>query len=265
MSKKDEQFQILSVYLSSAGKRIPYPDFFLSQFHSLIHRTLSDTERKKWQKDIEKIVDFLHESIHRSNVRSYVFFSSGKNLWEVLDFEFELPPSCRILKEPYFEPLEESLNSHQKYLVLLVDRKKARLFTVNLGKIEEKKDIFVDMVPQNVKAKKIDYGRDDKIFRHIEDHLHNHLKLIADATKEFLRGKDIHFIIVGGHREMIPKIKKHLSYPFNKMVLGEFVTELNIPLAQILLHSKKIALGINKKLPHRKIKIEESLRSYPAI
>lgn len=121
-----------------------------------------------------------------------------------------------------------------KYLVLLADREKARLFTVNFGKIEEQKEIFDNNVPQNVKAKKIDYGRDDKIFRHIEQHLHYHLMLIAETAREFIKGKNINFIILGGHKELLPKMKAHLTYPLNKMVLGEFVTELNIPLAEAL-------------------------------
>ncbi|MCL4417156.1 MAG: hypothetical protein M1365_10730 [Actinobacteria bacterium] len=134
-----------------------------------------------------------------------------------------------------------NLDKHHKYLVLLADREKARLFTVHLGKIAEQKDFFnKGEVPQNVKAKKIDYGREDKIFRHIEQHLHYHLQMIAKKTREFIQGKNIRFIILGGHKEMLPKIKKHLLYPANKMVKGKFVTELNIPLADILKHSKKI-------------------------
>lgn len=123
----------------------------------------------------------------------------------------------------------------RRYLVLLVDRKKAKLLIVSSGKIEEHKDILIDNVPQNVKAKKIDYGREDKIFRHIEQHLHYHLQLIAKETKEFIRGKDISFILLGGHKELLPKMRTHLKYPLNKMVKGKFVTELNIPLGNIML------------------------------
>lgn len=133
---------------------------------------------------------------------------------------------------------------NEKYLVLLADRKKAIFFTVNSGKIEERKEIVNDNVPQNVKAKKIDWGRDDKIFRHIEQHLHYHLKLIAKEVLEFAKGKHIRFLILGGHKELIPKIKAHLLYPLNKIVKGEFVTELNIPLNKVLLHSKKVTAQI---------------------
>lgn len=235
---------ILSVYLGAGEKRPPDSDFLIAQLHSLIHKSLLEVQRNEWKKDIDRINEYLHESVDRSNVRSYVFFTSGENLWQVFNFEFFLPPLCKISRERYMEPFRKVLDKYQKYLVLLVDREKARLFTVNLGKIEEHKDVFEGEVPQNVKAKKIDWGRDDKIFKHIQQHLHYHLQFIAKAALEFAKGKGINFVIIGGHKEMIPKMKAHLLYPLNKMVKGEFVTELNVPLNKVLLLSKKIVSRI---------------------
>ncbi len=173
-------------------------------------------------------------------------FSTGKNLWGVLVFEFFLPLLAIVLHSPYLKPIEEALGTYQKYLVLLVDREKARLFTVHLGVIEEYRDFFNGEVPQRVKAKTINLGRGDKIMRDIEGHLHRHLQLINQKTREFIKGKNIHFIIIGSHKELLPKIKSHLLYPLNKMVLGEFVTELNIPLNEILTHSKRVASEIKQ-------------------
>lgn len=245
---QDSTFPILSVYLSSKDKKVPHQSFYLTLFHSLIHQNLSEEEQNFWQKDIAKIEEYLHEFSSRMEARSIVFFSASENLWEILEFEFSLPPQIRLLNSPYLKPIEEALKTYQKYLVLLVDREKARIFTVHLGEIEEHKDIFNGEVPQRVKAKTINLGRTDKIMRDIEGHVHRHLQLIAKATKEFIIGKDIHFIIIGGHHELLPKLKKHLQYPLNKMVLGEFITELNIPLSDVLEHSKKVAARINRRL-----------------
>lgn len=242
----------ISVYLGVEDKRTPTVPTLLTQFHSLINGNLSEGEQKAFKKDIERINDYLEQSYSKSNVRSLVFFSSGKKLWQVQEFEFYLPPLVTVSDLPNTKPLARTLPQYQKYLVLLVDLEKARIFTVHLGKIEEHLDVFdFGEVPQRVKAKKIDYGRDDKIFRHIEDHLFRHLEKVTDAAQEFAKSKEIHFVIIGGHREVLSKIKKHLKYPLNKMVLGEFVTELNIPLNQVFEHSKKIAEQVHKKGLHK--------------
>lgn len=114
------------------------------------------------------------------------------------------------------------------------------MFTVYQDKIEEHKDFFNGTVPQKVRANERDfYGRSNKIFRHIEDHLNRHLKLIANTVYNFIKGKNINFILIGGHKEMLSKIKNHLPKTLKKMIRGEFVTELNIPLKDIYLKSKQ--------------------------
>ncbi|MBI2599920.1 hypothetical protein HYW43_03305, partial [Candidatus Daviesbacteria bacterium] len=256
---QDSKSPILSVYLGTEEKRVPYPTYFLSQLHSLVNKSLTEDEQKIWQKYINKIEDYLHESFDRSNNRSLVFFA-GDNLWEVLDFEFFLSPLVIISNSLYLKPIEEGLKDHQRYLVLLVDRKKAKFFTVYLGEIAEQKEVFNGDVPQRVKAKTINWGRYDKIPRHIEDHLNKHLKQISQAVYDFAIDKNIHFIILGGNKEIILKIRKHLHYPLNKMVLGEFVTQLNIPLNEVLIHSKKIATKIKQRLVRAKRETSQMIR-----
>lgn len=247
-SFKDFPFPILSVYLGSTNKRTPYPSFFLTQLHGLVHDNFDDEDQRYWQQDLASIEEYLRDSLDRENNRSLAFFSSQDNLWQALELPFFLPPFCQSSHSPYLVPLEEILEKNRKYLVLLVDREKAKIFTVRLGKIEEEVDIFDNQVPQRVKAKTINLGRTDKIMRHIEYHLNEHLKLVAKSAKEFISRKKIHFIIIGSHQELLPEIKKSLPHPLNKMILGEFVTELNIPLSQILSQSEAIASRINLSL-----------------
>ncbi len=66
---KDSKFPILSIYLGSADIRPPQVSYYLTQFHSMIHQNLNTEEQKIWQKDIDKIEAFLHQSLNRSNVR----------------------------------------------------------------------------------------------------------------------------------------------------------------------------------------------------
>lgn len=233
---------VLSVYLGEKEKKSPSSKYFVREFKSLIKKYLTDKDKKLFKKDIEKIKKYLQEFYDSHGKRSIVFFTSGKNLWEVFEFEFPLPDYCNVSKTPFLKPLLKELKEHEKYLVLLVDRKKARLFTVHLGIVEEHKDVFGEYVPQKVKQIHEAFKRENKILRHIGDHLHRHLKLIIGKTKEFAHNnKNIHFLIIGGHEELLPKIKKLLPYPLSRKLRGSFITQLNIPLNDVYLKSKKIA------------------------
>lgn len=243
--------EVLSVYLS---KQHPYmPVDFITLLRSLVHEKLTSEQKKIFRVDLARIEKYVLESYDPRGKRSVVFFSSGKDLWEIWDFEFLLPQDIQVSGDIYIKPILDALKNHEKYLCLLVDREKARLFTVHAGVVEEHKGFIDSIVPQKIKSKKDQYGRDDKILRHIENHLEEHLQKVAQATKEFIVGKNVRFIILGGHKTLFSKVKKALPHPINKMVKGEFVTELNIPINEVFLKSKKVALGINKKLPHKHI------------
>lgn len=233
---KNYKFPVLTMILSNIEKR--------TQLHDLIHKNLDKNQQVYFRKDLDKIKEYLNESFDRKNKRSVAFFSSPDGFWEVLEFEFSLAPVCTVSYSPYLKSIQEGIKKHQKYLVVLVDRQRARFFTVHLGKVEDVYDYFSTDVPQRVKAKKVDWGRYDKIPRHIEEHLRRHLKIIGQLAKTFIVGKNIHFILIGSHKELFPKIKYHLKYPLKSMVKGVFVTELNIPLNNILKHSKNIAAGV---------------------
>lgn len=241
---KNSPFPILSICLGLTSKKAESGSVFVTQLHSLVHKNLNSFERKLFAGDLEKIEDYLLSSYQIRNRKGIAFWGSGKNLWQVLEFEFPLPQTCQISNSPYTQTIKKQLKEHNKYLVLLADREKARLFTVQNGEIQEQKKIQNGLVPQQVKAIKTEWGRYDKISRHIDNHLLRHLKLIGEGTKEFTRKHPVNFVIIGSHKELLEKIKKTLPYPLNRKIIGHFTTSANIPSGQALLKSKKIASQI---------------------
>ena len=243
----DTSSSVLTVYLGTEDKKSAPQSVIHSEFNSLVRQNIKKEDQKGFKKDLERISEYIETVYDGRGTKSVVFFTSGERLWEVLEFEFYLPVYCKVSSSPYLQPITEALDHHKPYLVLLADREKARLFTVSLGKIKKQMDISDPQVPQKVKHGDDTWDQQGKIMRHIEDHLHRHLKLITQEVNKFIKDFPVKFIIVGGHKEIIPKIKKHLTYPLNKMVLGEFTIDLNMPLNNIFLKSKKIATQIGKK------------------
>jgi hypothetical protein len=120
------------------------------------------------------------------------------------------------------------------YMVLLVDRKQANMFSLLDGTVQEKKTLIDDQVPRKVKHGEEMWDAQDKIFRHIEEHLHRHLMLVCQQAAQFARDNNIHELIIGGHKPLFSKIEKHLPYPLCHYVKGKFVTELKAPFNKIL-------------------------------
>lgn len=240
-SYNNPSFPILTVYLGADNLQAPSRELLLTQFHSLLHKNISSDQRVTFEKDIERIEEYLNSYI--PSARSLVFFSAGENLWRVASLEFSLPINISVGSSPNITPIIQSQQKYSRFLVLLVDREKARMFTVEQGEILDHSDVIGGYVPQYKKATGRDgnAGRGDIMNRHTDMLLRQHIDLIIQAVDKFVKASDISFLIIGGHAEMFKKVAAALPTDLRAKLAGSFVSELNIPINDILLESKKIA------------------------
>lgn len=137
--------------------------------------------------------------------------------------------------------------SNKTYLVLLVDRVKAEFFTLLDGSVGSHELLKHDQVPQRVKHGSNTWDAQDKIMRHIEDHLRRHLRNIFQAVRSFTEKNHVDGIIIGSHKPLFSKIEKHLSYPLDRKIKGRFVTELKGPFNEVLKRAKKAISEVENK------------------
>lgn len=133
------------------------------------------------------------------------------------------------------------------YMVLLIDRQKANMFTLENGMLVDQALLFDDQVPQKVKHGDDTWDAQNKIFRHIEDHLHKHLTLISKFATKFAKKNNVTHIIIGSHKPLFSKIENNLSGFLTKKISGKFVTELKVPIDEILIRAKKVIKRIELK------------------
>ena len=126
------------------------------------------------------------------------------------------------------------------YLLLVVDRKHAKLFTLFNGIVESKGVYIEGNVPQKVKHGDDTWDSPDKIFRHTEDHLHRYLVKVRDAVDDLVKKNHIDGIIIGSHKPLFPKIKKLFNPPVEKKIKGTFVTEVKVPFNEILKRARAV-------------------------
>lgn len=137
----------------------------------------------------------------------------------------------------------KKIKRDKTYLILLADRKRTKLYTLFRGSVDSVSEFVKNDVPQKVKHGDNTWDAQDKINRHIETHLHQHLETVADLVKKYVNENPAEGILIGGHKGLFGTIKKHIPYPLSKKIVGSFVTELKIPLNAI---SKKALLEIEK-------------------
>jgi len=128
----------------------------------------------------------------------------------------------------------------EHYLFLIADLKKATIIIFKNGEIEITRDIMDPSVNKKIKSNSGELsGRNTKLEHKIDNQIHRHLKLIVEEAKKILVGNHVNGIFIGGHKTMFSALEKELPQDLQKLVRGEFVTELNIERVDLIEHCRK--------------------------
>lgn len=244
---------VFSLYLNVDGKYFPRKKHVEQEWDFLLHQAKKEIEllpitkeaKNSLDSDLEEITRFVNYEFERDGCRTLVVFSSsGEKLWQTYPLPVALRSKYAIRRKPYARPLLLVLDEYQRFATAVVDRRKARIFSVQLGQIEEHTGVFEDDVPAKVRAGDWAMLREKKILHHIEDHVLRHLKHTADRTLEFFKEREFDRLILAGHEEIIPKFEALLHPYLQERTAGKFYVEPNVSLDEIL----KQSLAIEEKI-----------------
>jgi peptide subunit release factor 1 (eRF1) len=245
----ESSFPILSVYItvSENSQNID------KKLDEILKRDLSNKDKKTIRKNIEYIKGVFQEE-KGSKTKSYAFFSGGSKLFEILHLPFRIKDQALLSHSPFLEPILHAQDAFRLYLLVVLDRAKAKFFLLNNGTVINFKTIFDLSVPQKVHAdgeEAMHAKRSDKTDRHIKDHLNRHYKLIVEKLNEFASTTPIAGVIIGGHKTLFSSFEKLLPYVLQKKVVGEFIAELNTNDNQILQRAHEIIEKTNRSITHQ--------------
>jgi peptide chain release factor subunit 1 len=135
-----------------------------------------------------------------------LFSCIPRGLWQPHVLSVRVPDHLAFEPKPDVAPLLDLVDEHERYAVALVDKEKARLFSVFLGEIEET-DAFRDFVP----GKHDQGGRSQARYqRHHEAHVRWHLKRTARRLAELLRRRRFDRLILAGPEEATSELRRLL-------------------------------------------------------
>lgn len=238
-SYSNSTFPILSVYLKVPTKQEVSKLTFLNQFQTLIKTNLTSADQSLLENDIQEMEGFLSNIEDHPSFNGLILFSGGNQLWEEIKTDLTFEPLCQINHSPYLDPLYKALNDFRRYLVILADRERGRYFTIFLNHFEDPGEMIKDKgeVPQKIKP---EGRRQNKVDRHIQEHLDNHIEHVCSSALNYAKLKNIDGVIVGGHKELVHKIEDFLPSQLKHKIIGEFVSNVDAPLGDLTEKSKQV-------------------------
>lgn len=134
---------------------------------------------------------------------------------------------------PQLEPLHALLDEYERIGVVLVDKERARLFTVFLGQIEERREI-VDVVPGKQATGGWYALAQTRYARHHEEHVRRHVTRTTAALLALLRARPFDRLLVGGPDEALALLRAHLPRPLRARLAGTLTLALFADEAEVL-------------------------------
>jgi peptide chain release factor subunit 1 len=213
---------------------IEVKDLIKKRQKELNDQPLTAEIRKSVNADLRKIRQFVNHKFERNGVKTLIILScSAKKFWRVLTLNLSLHSQLTVGPKSYTRPLTLLLDEYRRFLVILVERSKARLFEVYAGEIREYTDVFDD-VPSKVKMGGYGGYEERRIERHIEDHVRRHFKHVADVAFEFFKRHSHDSVVLLGSEQNTSEFHHYLHNTLHDRILATEVEEFNANLKSIL-------------------------------
>lgn len=197
------------------------------------NNNIDRAEKKEIYEIIERVKSYVNDKFKPDSTGTLAIFCSGDSLWE----EFRLPIIMKskiiIDPKPYTQNIRNLVNNSKKYGVLILDREKAQIYSVYLGKVNEYLAAFISDVPSKVNFRSQAALREKKLLGRLEERLHHFFKLINDKTLELFKEKKFDYLILSGRKEIVPKFINYLHSYLESVHIGTIDAEPDSKIALI--------------------------------
>lgn len=170
--------------------------------------------------DARRVEAFLSD--YSATGKSLVLFCdvSDRFLWH-RTLPVRLQPDARYRPDPYVRPLLEMLDEQERCGVVVLDRRRARLYSVTMGEIEEPSEAFAALDVRTKRRTGTDHLFSEKRFRRrADEHAHLHIKHVASLMRQLQQEFGLDRLVISGPVEATSELHRLLPRALNDRVVA---------------------------------------------
>lgn len=213
--------QVLTITLDTAPSRIPGREYLIAL------RDLARTTRATLSPDqvvaFNKAVESAEESASNSTPGRgglAIYAAAGPEPPRAVRL---LAPTCdHLVWGPYpdLSPLHQAIDLQQRSAVLFFDSEQARILTICLGEIEERRELTADVPPKQAGGGWFALSQ-KRWDRHRENALNQHAGATVQALLEELRQRPFERLYLAGPSQGLALLRRQLPRQLESRVAGE--------------------------------------------
>jgi len=204
-------------------------DLVREALRSLESKSAAGKEKESKEKkdcaraDLDRILRLSGELRSNGTHGKAVFACSAQSLWREYDLPASLP-ATQLFVDRHFhlKPIAHLLGASPLLGVVLVDRRRARIFDLRLGELTEREDLFHPQ-PRRGRSDGYDGGHAQ---RRVEDETRQHFKNVAEALKELLEKGVFEKWILACQDAHRPLLEPQLHSYVSQALIGRFHADL---------------------------------------
>src|SRR4051812_18348569 len=158
--------------------------------------------------DFRRIESHVKAGVDRSHARGLAIFScTGEGLWQVIELPVPVRNQLVVNQAPHVKQLETVVETLERFVVLIVDRQRARIFEFEMGELVDKSELF-DQLPRHDDDKG-DWDKD-----HVRDHsaalAHQHVRRAAHVAFEVFQQRPFDHLIIAAPDDLTHELEREL-------------------------------------------------------
>ncbi len=193
--------------------------------HMLETQIAAENNRPKFETEADRVLRFLRDYTPKG--KGLVIFSdSSHDFWWQRDLQVEVPTEARWSPQPWVRPLFEVIEDHDRFVVVLMDKQRARILTLDAEGMQQQAEILSD-VPNKHSTTGTDHIMSQgQMERDHTKHIKWHAKRVADELAAIVERKKLSRIVVGGPVEATSLFTHDLPKRLQQMIIGS----ISVPL-----------------------------------
>lgn len=186
----------------------------------------AENNRPKFETEADRVLRFLKNYTPKG--KGLVIFSdSSHDFWWQRDLQVAVPTEARWSPKPWVRPLFEVIEDHDRFVVVLMDKQRARVLTVDAEGMQQQAEVLSD-VPNKHSTTGTDHiWSQGQMDRDHTNHIKWHAKRVADELAAIIDRKKLSRIVIGGPVEATSLFTNELPKRLQQMIIGSISVPLD--------------------------------------
>jgi peptide subunit release factor 1 (eRF1) len=227
---------VLSLYLNLAANqhgRDDYSSFVRKAFAERSKAfSMHSPARTSFDRDIERIAAYLASEVNRSANGLAIFACEGANgFFEALQLDAPFEQHWLFIGSvPHLYPLARLVDQYPRYVALVLDSHKARIYVFGLAAVERTADVT------NPKTRRTALGgwSQARYQRRVDNFQLHHVKEVVETLDHIVRREQISRVVVSGDEVTVPVFREQLPPHLADMLVGPIRLDRSADAADVL-------------------------------